>query len=106
MRSLFSKTVTVCPARLSCCAAARPAGPDPTIATERPVRRSGRTGWIQPSFQPRRAISHSICLMVTASSLIPSTQAASHGAGQSSPVHSGKLLVECRRRSASSHLSW
>src|SRR5437762_2778313 len=33
MRSLFSKTVTQWPARASCCAAARPAGPDPTTAT-------------------------------------------------------------------------
>ena len=33
---------------------------------------------------------------------MPSTQAASHGAGQMRPVNSGKLLVECKRRTASS----
>jgi hypothetical protein len=32
---------------------------------------------------------------------MPSTQAASHGAGQSRPVNSGKLLVACRRSMAS-----
>ena len=39
-------------------------------------------------------IAFSICLIVTASpSLISSTHAASHGAGHSRPVNSGKLLV-------------
>ena len=38
MRSDFSNTVTECPARFSCSAAARPAGPDPTIATFFDVR--------------------------------------------------------------------
>ena len=33
--------------------------------------------------------------MVTGSSAMPSTQAASHGAGQSRPVNSGKLFVAC-----------
>ena len=33
--------------------------------------------------------------------LMPSTQAASHGAGQIRPVNSGKLLVECSTRMAS-----
>ena len=33
MRSSFSSTVTSWPARASCCAAARPAGPEPTTAT-------------------------------------------------------------------------
>ncbi len=37
MRSSRSNTVTECPARVSCCAAARPAGPDPTTATFLPV---------------------------------------------------------------------
>ena len=37
-------------------------------------------------------------LMETGGWLMPSTQAASHGAGQMRPVNSGKLLVECRRR--------
>ena len=34
---------------------------------------------------------------------MPSTQAASHGAGHSRPVNSGKLLVACSRSDASSH---
>ena len=44
MRSFFSKTVTAWPARASCCAAARPAGPEPTTATRLPVRIGGRLG--------------------------------------------------------------
>jgi hypothetical protein len=41
-------------------------------------------------------ISTSTCLMVTGGPpAIPSTQAASHGAGHSRPVNSGKLLVAC-----------
>ncbi len=32
---------------------------------------------------------------------MPSTQAASHGAGHSRPVNSGKLLVACSRSDAS-----
>ena len=43
----------------------------------------------------------SITLIATAGSLIPSTHAASHGAGQMRPVNSGKLLVECSTRTAS-----
>ena len=35
--------------------------------------------------------------IVTGFWLIPSTQADSHGAGQSRPVNSGKLFVLCRR---------
>src|SRR5580765_1089832 len=38
----------------------------------------------------------SIDLMPTGSSLMRSTHASSHGAGQIRPVNSGKLLVECR----------
>ena len=38
-------------------------------------------------------IPSSICLIVTGSSLMSSTQADSHGAGQIRPVNSGKLLV-------------
>ena len=48
----------------------------------------------QPSANPRSAMAFSICLIVTGSLLMPSTQAASHGAGQTRPVNSGKLLVE------------
>src|SRR6266849_1772247 len=38
MASSRSKTVTWCPALVSCCAAASPAGPDPTTATVNRVR--------------------------------------------------------------------
>ena len=47
----------------------------------------------------------STCLIVTASLLIPNTQAASQGAGHSRPVNSGKLFVACSRSIASCHLS-
>ena len=42
-------------------------------------------------------IETSTCLIVTAGWLIPSTHDASHGAGQSVPVNSGKLFVACSR---------
>ena len=58
-------------------------------------------GWIQPSSKARSTMVFSICLIVTGGSLMPSTQAASHGAGQMRPVNSGKLLVACRLRTAS-----
>ena len=50
-------------------------------------------------------ISNSIRSMVTGSALIPSTHDASHGAGQSRPVNSGKLLVACSRSIASDQSS-
>jgi hypothetical protein len=43
-RSARSKTVTVWPARLSCAAAERPAGPEPMTATFLPVRTFGASG--------------------------------------------------------------
>ena len=43
----------------------------------------------------------SMFLMVTGGSLMPSTHAASQGAGQMRPVNSGKLLVACSVRMAS-----
>jgi len=61
----------------------------------------GGCGVVQPSFQPRSAIAHSMLLMVTGWSMMFSVQAASHGAGQTRPVNSGKLLVECRFSAAS-----
>ena len=61
----------------------------------------GRLRATQPSSQARSMISTSTCLMVTGSALMPRTQAASHGAGQSRPVNSGKLLVACSRSMAS-----
>ncbi len=100
MRSAFSKTVTVWPARLSSAAAARPAGPEPMTATFFQVRVTGGSGTIQPSSKARSTIASSIDLIVTASRLMPSTHAPSHGAGHSSPVNSGKLLVACRRSMA------
>ena len=62
---------------------------------------SARPGATQPSSQARSMISTSTCLIVTGSWLMPSTHAASHGAGHSRPVNSGKLLVACRRSIAS-----
>src|SRR3954471_13361519 len=70
-----------------------PDGPEPITATLRQVRNGGGSGWIQPPSQALSEIACSICLIVTASSLMSSTQAASHGAGQIRPVNSGKLLV-------------
>src|SRR5438477_212654 len=95
MRSLFSNTVTSCPARASCCAQARPAGPEPTTATFFPLRWAGGCGRIQPSSHALSTIACSIDLMPTGSSLMRRTQASSQGAGQTRPVNSGKLLVEC-----------
>src|SRR5437763_3531300 len=93
MRSLRSKSVTRWPALLGCAAAASPPGPDPTTAAVRPVRNVGGSGRTQPSSKARSMIACSICLIVTASSLMSRTHAASHGAGQIRPVNSGKLLV-------------
>ena len=104
MRSSRSKTVTECPARVSCWAAARPAGPDPTTATVCPVRNDGMTGSMPPSAHAASAISTSTCLIVTGGWLMPRTQDPSQGAGQSRPVNSGKLLVAWSRSTASSHL--
>src|SRR5690349_11390897 len=101
MRSLFSNKVTSCPARASCCAHASPAGPEPTTATLFPVLRCGTCGPIQPSLHPLSTIACSIDLIVTGSLLMLSTHAASHGAGQTRPVNSGKLLVEWSTASAS-----
>ena len=103
MRSFFSNNVTAWPARASCCAQARPAGPEPTTATRLPVRCDGGCGLIQPSSHPRSTMAHSIVLMVTGLSSMFSVHDASHGAGQMRPVNSGKLLVECSARSAACH---
>ena len=81
--------------RASCCAHASPAGPEPIDGDAPSAARARRgCGTIQPSSQARFTIESSICLIVTASpSLISSTHAASHGAGQRRPVNSGKLFV-------------
>jgi len=62
------------------------------------------TGRTQPISQARSMIAHSIVLIATGVSSRFSVQASSHGAGQTRPVNSGKLLVECRLRIASSQL--
>ena len=100
IRSAFSNSVTVWPARASCCAAARPAGPEPTMATDLPVFPVGRIGCTSPSLKPRSMMFHSMMRIDTGSLLIPSTQADSQGAGQRRPVNSGKLLVVCSALSA------
>ena len=58
---------------------------------------------MKPSAKARSTMVFSICLMVTGGVLMPSTQEASHGAGQMRPVNSGKLLVACNWRTASRH---
>ena len=73
----------------------QPAGPEPITATRLPVLISGGSGLIQPSSKACSTIDFSMFLMVTGGSLMPSTHAASHGAGQMRPVNSGKLLVAC-----------
>src|SRR6266568_653228 len=99
-----SYTVTACPARASCCAAASPAGPEPTTATDRPEDSGAGCGVTYPRSKARLMISTSTCLMVTADPpLMASTQAASHGAGQSRPVNSGKLFVACNCSMAYCH---
>ncbi len=79
-----------------------PAGPEPTIATFFPVLTAGGSGFTQPSSKARSAIAHSMVLIVTGLSSRLSVQDASHGAGQTRPVTSGKLLVVWRLRAASS----
>ena len=76
------------------------------MATFLPVFAAGGSGLIQPFSQARSTMAHSMVLMVTGLSSMLSVQEASHGAGQMRPVNSGKLLVECRLREASSQLPW
>ena len=82
---------------------ARRARPGPSRRRPPPCRcgAAGGAGAIQPSAKARSTMASSIGLMVTGSSLIPSTHEPSHGAGHSVPVNSGKLLVACRRSMAS-----
>ena len=60
----------------------------------------------QPSAKPRSMIAFSMFLIVTGGSVMPSTHAPSHGAGQVRPVNSGKLFVLCSRSSASLQRPW
>ena len=99
----FSYTITLCPIRRSCCAAAKPAGPDPTMAIFFPVRICGIFGMTQFSSKAFSMIANSICLMVTGLSFMAKVHAVSHGAGQRRPVNSGKLFVISRRLYASRH---
>src|SRR5579863_2997051 len=103
MRSDFSNRVTSWPARASCWAQARPAGPEPTTATDLPVFVAAGSGLTHPCSNALSTIAHSIVLMVTGLSSMVRVHDASHGAGHTRPVNSGKLLVECRLREASCH---
>jgi hypothetical protein len=89
--------MTVCPARVSCCAHARPAGPEPITATVFPDICFAGRGVAYPRSHAWSAMAASTFLIVTAGRLMASTQAGSQGAGQSLPVNSGKLLVACSR---------
>jgi hypothetical protein len=51
----------------------------------------------------RSMMAHSMFLIVTGCSIMPSTHAPSHGAGQTRPVNSGKLLVIVSLSSAWRH---
>ena len=93
----FAVVFTSWPARVSCWAAASPAGPEPTTATRFPVRPDGGAGTTSPSLNARSTMEISICLIVTGSVFSARTQAGSHGAGQIQPVNSGKLFVACNR---------
>src|SRR5512136_1713949 len=70
------------------------------MATRFPVRVLGGSGRTQPSRKARSITVFSMYLLVTGGSSMPSTQAASHGAGQIRPVISGKLFVERSDRMA------
>src|SRR5882757_951263 len=105
MRSAFSNRATLWPARANCWAQAMPAGPEPTTATVLPVFLGAITGWIQPSSQARSTIWHSMVLIVTGLSMMFRVHDDSQGAGQTRPVNSGKLLVECRDSDAVRHWS-
>ena len=79
--------------------------PDPIRRPRRASRCAGRrrAREIHPSSNARSTIDSSMFLIVTGSSLMPSTHEPSHGAGHSRPVKSGKLLVACSRSLAACH---
>ena len=76
------------------------------MAMRLPVFFSGGWGAIQPSSKARSAMAHSIVLMATGTSSMLSVHEASHGAGHTRPVTSGKLLVECRFCAACFQSEW
>ena len=80
-RSALSNTVTEWPARLSCTAAERPAGPEPMTATFLPVRTAGASGTTQPSSHPRSMIEASMFLIVTGGVVEPEYARAFAGRG-------------------------
>ena len=92
-RSSRSYTVILCPIWFKQSAAASPAGPLPTTATDSPERCDGMRGTIHPSSNARSTMEYSMFLIVTGWSINPATQAPSHGAGHTRPVNSGKLFV-------------
>ena len=63
------------------------------MAMRFPVLLPGGTGLIHPMAKALSMMAHSMFLMVTGGSLMPRTHEPSHGAGQTLPVNSGKLLV-------------
>ena len=76
------------------------------IAMRLPVETEDGSGLIQPISHALSAMACSMVLMATGWFSRLSVQASSHGAGQMRPVNSGKLLVECRLRAASSQSFW
>ncbi|CAB4772210.1 unannotated protein [freshwater metagenome] len=66
-----------------------------------PVKRSGASGRTFPEAKASSIVRSSTCLIVTASALIATTHALSHGAGHKRPVNSGKLFVAWSRAIAS-----
>ena len=101
MRSSFSKTVTSWPRARELLRRGEPRGSraDDGARCPRPARRLARG---QRRLEHRwRAMARSTSLMVTGAPSRFSTHEASHGAGQTRPVTSGKLLVACSDRAAS-----
>ena len=78
---------------LSWSAQARPAGPEPTMATLFSVLTFGASGIIIPLEYAYSMIKFSFSLTLTGSPLSPQVQAASQRAGQTLEVNSGKLFV-------------
>ena len=96
-RSSRSNTVTLWPRLFNWSAAAKPAGPEPMTATRFPVLIFGGFGPAIPVSYARRIMAPSFSLMATGVPFNPQVQAASHGAGHTREVNSGKLLVFFKR---------